>query len=580
MPPRAETQEDAVALLERRRAQNRLAQSRFRQKKLSLKAQQEQQQQSSAAVPKGRPRTSAKAAQHRRTSDTSSTSQSSSSPSSSPLFPGPSSMASSSAMPLPLLEQAVSFLGEGAYSESSAPSCGNSDHSSSSASTSPCNLDAPLVSPPVFDAQLDPLANEAGYFDSAAKAPTSAMSGTIFSHDLPASVQNGYATLLNPFGQFRSQDLDSSVNDRLRLADGNTISPGLMQQASKTFSGSSTIDEILNNFTVASPPTISAPSTSTTSPSSYGDVSFDMATEDSTTGDSDCDLPLISSATCPMTKEEFCPWSIASVLTNEKGLLAVILLQSGSPSLAALGQGPDPTVDLRLIGSFPFAKAFYHNVITLGFLDDDLRGMPHLSPIKDIWNTRSAPLLQQKKLGGDLDLTTRSATTSSNDESASSVVSSFQRPANWLLPLSLDSSQQERRMQRLIDSPDMHPTKLQMECDHSIIVDVLPWPSVRDGLIRLSESGIIACQEIKRDLIGATPFPSGSEGSVFHIHGDDPADPEGWEIAETWAQKYSFLLDSKIIRRTNWWRRTRGLPNLDLSRNGKDAFAAFSAATS
>ncbi|UZJ53733.1 hypothetical protein CBS101457_003053 [Exobasidium rhododendri] len=47
---------------------------------------------------------------------------------------------------------------------------------------------------------------------------------------------------------------------------------------------------------------------------------------------------------------------------------------------------------------------------------------------------------------------------------------------------------------------------------------------------------------------------------AFHIWGDDPMDEEAWEVSETFAQKWWFLLDDKILRRTAWWRRQRGLP--------------------
>lgn len=238
---------------------------------------------------------------------------------------------------------------------------------------------------------------------------------------------------------------------------------------------------------------------------------------------------------------------VAQTLTQEKGMLAIILLQTGSPSLAALrATFWNPSTDQRFAAKFPFAKAFYHNAVTLGFLDNDLRTCAGMSSIAKIWPLRSVPVLEGDAFTGP---------------ASDSELPVSQGP--WYMPTALTSTSEQRRAQQLRENPHMHPTKLQMEHPHSLLIDILPWPHVRDALIRLCLAGITSGHEIKCDMIGKD-FDCTGDGHVFTIHGDDPCDPESWEVSESFAKRWSVVLDKKIIKRTNFWRRMRGLPNLEL----------------
>lgn len=55
--------------------------------------------------------------------------------------------------------------------------------------------------------------------------------------------------------------------------------------------------------------------------------------------------------------------------------------------------------------------------------------------------------------------------------------------------------------------------------------------------------------------------PEGAE-PPYWIHGDDPFDPESYEVSDRLAKRYPWLLDSAIIRRTNWWRRQQSKAEL------------------
>ena len=112
--------------------------------------------------------------------------------------------------------------------------------------------------------------------------------------------------------------------------------------------------------------------------------------------------------------------------------------------------------------------------------------------------------------------------------------------------------------------PDnMLPTREQLTHDHHPHVDIaFPWPTMRSRFLSLRDSNQISEDEFTIDILYSAfvldkPDP-------FFVWGDDPMDPESWEVSEPVAFKYWGLFDSHIIQRTNWWRRQRGLDNLKL----------------
>ncbi|PWN31895.1 uncharacterized protein FA14DRAFT_192181 [Meira miltonrushii] len=113
---------------------------------------------------------------------------------------------------------------------------------------------------------------------------------------------------------------------------------------------------------------------------------------------------------------------------------------------------------------------------------------------------------------------------------------------------------------------NMRPTEDQLTIQHHPYVDVtFPWPSVRSKLLKMLYT------VIDYDDFCDAVFKAGLPGAkvtepAFYIWGDDPMDQSAWEVGESFAKKYWFLLDDAILARTNWWRRLRGLEQLP---NGK-----------
>lgn len=94
------------------------------------------------------------------------------------------------------------------------------------------------------------------------------------------------------------------------------------------------------------------------------------------------------------------------------------------------------------------------------------------------------------------------------------------------------------------------PTALQAEVPHIAFVAALPFSGLRDSVLRALPH--IDFQDLWRDAV------SGG----FFIWGRIPWAPQGWEVEESFAQKWWFLLDREVIETANFWRAQRGIPRL------------------
>lgn len=149
------------------------------------------------------------------------------------------------------------------------------------------------------------------------------------------------------------------------------------------------------------------------------------------------------------------------------------------------------------------------------------------------------------------------------------------KPSRMQLIWSKSSDQLKSTLPR-----NMLPTEEQLtqQDDYNLILDCLPWPSVRQKVIKLIRLGVFEADDFKKDLVCAGTGEGWMRAS-FRIHGvsadDDFAfngeaareitmDPESWECAEDWIRKYWFIVNKDIVRRTNFWRRIDGKPPIRL----------------
>ncbi|CDS00539.1 uncharacterized protein SPSC_06035 [Sporisorium scitamineum] len=109
---------------------------------------------------------------------------------------------------------------------------------------------------------------------------------------------------------------------------------------------------------------------------------------------------------------------------------------------------------------------------------------------------------------------------------------------------------------------NMLPTTEQLVYPHRAFLDAcLPWPAVRSRLLKHSLSNPVCEEEFALDLL-LSVLSSDEALSSFRVHGDDVLDPEAWELSKRMVDKWWGLFDDAVLRRTNWWRRQRRLTQL------------------
>lgn len=115
---------------------------------------------------------------------------------------------------------------------------------------------------------------------------------------------------------------------------------------------------------------------------------------------------------------------------------------------------------------------------------------------------------------------------------------------------------------------NLQPTLNQLSIPHHPIIDLLPWPSVRDRMIM-----VLSQPPEVRPPSAASPMAlldfvydieDGAEG--VRIFGDDPYSEQNWEIGEKVFQSWWWMFDKDIVRRSNELRAFRGAPTLGSGR--------------
>lgn len=77
-------------------------------------------------------------------------------------------------------------------------------------------------------------------------------------------------------------------------------------------------------------------------------------------------------------------------------------------------------------------------------------------------------------------------------------------------------------------------------------IDILPFSSLRDSLLRASE------------VVHAAEFWSDMVSGNLRVWGMTPWDKRGWEVRETFAKKWWWLITEDVLEETNFWRVSRG----------------------
>ncbi|KAF2707811.1 NAD(P)-binding protein [Pleomassaria siparia CBS 279.74] len=94
--------------------------------------------------------------------------------------------------------------------------------------------------------------------------------------------------------------------------------------------------------------------------------------------------------------------------------------------------------------------------------------------------------------------------------------------------------------------PPLAPTADQLVIPHRPYIDMLPWASFRDRMLKSSA------------VVNEIEFIVDMANSDLGVWGTMPWDPMGWEIGPNFASKWWFLMDEKTLRTSNFWRGQRG----------------------
>ncbi|KDR83541.1 hypothetical protein GALMADRAFT_235749 [Galerina marginata CBS 339.88] len=91
----------------------------------------------------------------------------------------------------------------------------------------------------------------------------------------------------------------------------------------------------------------------------------------------------------------------------------------------------------------------------------------------------------------------------------------------------------------------LRPTVVQRTIPHESVIDRVLHPELRDRMILLRQRfELVDCLVDHRQSVT--------------IHGDDVLAHSNWEMGENFIRKYSFLIDTPVLRIANKWRRDRG----------------------
>ncbi|KAF3311855.1 hypothetical protein TWF173_007942 [Orbilia oligospora] len=117
---------------------------------------------------------------------------------------------------------------------------------------------------------------------------------------------------------------------------------------------------------------------------------------------------------------------------------------------------------------------------------------------------------------------------------------------------------------------DLQPTAVQLKTPHHPVLDILPWPKVRDRLITtfsmeesmwpVHQSEKLTLWRLVSDMDNAEE--DGLEG--VRINGSDAFDGSGWEVGQGFFSVWWWALDRDVIGRSNYWRIQRGNSKLAL----------------
>ncbi|QGI75243.1 hypothetical protein CEK25_000149 [Fusarium fujikuroi] len=110
----------------------------------------------------------------------------------------------------------------------------------------------------------------------------------------------------------------------------------------------------------------------------------------------------------------------------------------------------------------------------------------------------------------------------------------------------------------------LRPTKLQIEIEHHPWVDLLPFPQLRDNMLKGYTNGVFDEDELCIDILGL--MSSQGLDDAYLIVWGEAHDGKSWEVSVGFLKKWGWLLKgcSELVESTNRWRQQRGEAKLNI----------------
>ncbi|KFY34666.1 hypothetical protein V494_06578 [Pseudogymnoascus sp. VKM F-4513 (FW-928)] len=115
--------------------------------------------------------------------------------------------------------------------------------------------------------------------------------------------------------------------------------------------------------------------------------------------------------------------------------------------------------------------------------------------------------------------------------------------------------------------PDLQPTEVQGKIPHHPLLDILPWPSVRNKFIYMFSQPVERRPKAAQDPMALIKLQYDLEDSAegVRILNEDCCDSKNWEIGQVVFQNWWWALDRAVVEHSNKLRARRGAPPLQLT---------------
>ncbi|PKY09283.1 hypothetical protein P168DRAFT_278780 [Aspergillus campestris IBT 28561] len=116
--------------------------------------------------------------------------------------------------------------------------------------------------------------------------------------------------------------------------------------------------------------------------------------------------------------------------------------------------------------------------------------------------------------------------------------------------------------------PHLQPTPTQRLIPHHPMLDLLPWPNVRDKLIQVFHLPVSQRPKTAQDPMGILRLVYDMEdagGEGINVHGQDPFQASGWEVGQLVFERWWWAFETDIVQTSNQARKKRGAKVLSLT---------------